>query len=130
MLTVKEFAAKIGADKSSVLRWIAEGRIPGAKLEKLTRGKMVYVIPDDAVRPETRYYHGGASTVQTKRFKADTSVVIDQEHKKQLDFVNQHISWSVRSIAHNLGVSTNRVRELFDELLHLGGAEDEFETFV
>ena len=84
------------------------------------------MIPDDAVRPESRFYHDGKATERKrKKFSPQTDTIIDQEHKKQLDFVATHLTWSVRSIAHNLGVSTGRVRELFDELLTMGGGMDE-----
>lgn len=126
MLTVREFCLKIGVDKSSVLRWINEGRIPGAKLVKLSNGrKSCYMIPDDAVRPESKYYHGGQTAVQVNQFKPDTANIVDKEHREQLEFVDKHLGWSVRSIAHNLGVSTGKVRELFDELLSMGGGMDE-----
>lgn len=122
MLTVREFSVKIGADKSSILRWINEGRIPGAQLVKLDNGKKsCYMIPDDAVRPESKYHLSDRADVYASKFKPDTSKVVDNEHRKQLDFVNAHLTWSVRSIAHNLGVSTGMVRELFDELLSMGG---------
>lgn len=131
MLTAREFSIKIGADKSTILRWINEGRIPGAKLVKLSNGrKSCYMIPDDAVRPESKYYRGGQTAVQVNQFKPDTSKIVDKEHREQLEFVAKHLGWSVKSIAHNLGVSTNRVRELFDDLLRLGGAEDEFKAII
>lgn len=126
MLTAREFSIKIGADKSSVLRWINEGRIPGAQLVKLDNGRKVcYMIPDDAVRPESKYYKCGQVSAHANRFKPKTVAVVDEEHRKQLDFVAEHLTWSVRSIAHNLGVSTGMVRELFDELLSMGGGMDE-----
>lgn len=122
MLTVGQFAAKVGVNESSVLRWIHNGLIPGAELQKFTRGKMVYMIPDDAVRPETRYYSGENEIEKEKfkpKFNPKTEAITEEEHKKQLDFVKDHLSWSVRSIAKTLGVQTNKVRELFDELLQL-----------
>lgn len=126
MLTVKEFSIKIGADKSSILRWINEGRIPGAKLMKLDNGKKsCYMIPDDAVRPESKYHLSNRADAYESKFKPDTSKIVDKERKKQLDFVSAHLTWSVRSIAHNLGVSTDEVRELFNELLSMGGGMNE-----
>lgn len=126
MLTAREFSIKIGADKSTILRWINEGRIPGAQLVKLDNGRKVcYMIPDDAVRPESKYYKCGRVSAHANRFKPKTVAVVDEEHRKQLDFVAAHLTWSVRSIAHNLGVSTGMVRELFDELLSMGGGMDE-----
>lgn len=126
MLTVREFSIKIGADKSSILRWINEGRIPGAKLMKLDNGKKsCYMIPDDAVRPESKYHLSDRADAYAGKFKPDTSKIVDKEHRKQLDFVAEHLTWSVRSIAHNLGVSTGEVRELFDELLSIGGGMNE-----
>lgn len=131
MLTVREFAAKIGADKSSIWRWIQEGWIPGVERVKLGKGcKAMFMIPDDAVRPETRCYRGGQTIIQQKRFLPETAAIADPKRREQLEFVANHQSWSIRSIARNLCISTGEVRELFDELLQMEGAADERETFV
>lgn len=116
MLTVKQFASKFKCNKSSVLRWINEGRIPGVERIKNGSTKSIFVIPDDAVKPESKLARQGENV---EKFAPNTASITDPEHKKQLDFVKNHLSWSVRRIAQTLGVPTSKVRELFDELLQL-----------
>lgn len=116
MLTVRQFAAKIGCHKSAVQRWITCGLIPDVEMVKFNANQSQYMIPDDAVRPKIEIKK---SAKTKKQFVPDTSIIPDGDHKKQLDFLKNHLSWSVRSIATALGVSTAKVRELFDELMQI-----------
>ena len=126
MLTTKQFSEKVGVSKSTVIKWIHKGKIGGVVRVKDGKGNPVWRIPENTMRPESRFYHDGKATVRKQhKIMLQTDNVIDQDHKKQLDFVAAHLTWSVRSIAHNLGVSTGVVRELFDELLSMGGGMDE-----
>lgn len=126
MLTAKQFSEKVGVSKPTVIKWIRKGKIDGVVRVKDGKGKPVWRIPENTMRPESRFYHDGKATEQKRsKISLPAGDAIDQEHKMQLDFVNTHLTWSVRSIAHNLGVSTGKVRELFDELLSMGGGMDE-----
>lgn len=118
MLTAKEWAKKISVDASSVADWCRKGLVPGAVQAPINRSQFKWLVPDDAERPD---FTKEVVIVEnnTKKFSPCTIGMLDENHKKQLDYINTHQSKSVRSIATALGVSTAKVRELYEELLQL-----------
>lgn len=114
-LSTVSFAEKHGVSSSTVLKWIREGRVPGAKKfpQKSSCKGYVYLIPEDAVlsKPKRGRPASMCSTPEAAPPKREYT-------RREISlFIRRHCgTMTYGQIAATLGMTTLEVRAVYDWL--------------
>lgn len=113
MLTVAEYAGKVGFNVKTVQEWCRKGLLPGACKTKVKRNR-VYMIPEDAPIPKRKPNHPPAKCKRPEPAKPIRKTYTQQE---MCGFIAQNCGkMTYGQISRELGIPTLEVRRIYDHL--------------